>query len=319
MSDQVDQVEDSADSAPSSNIISWADFLANTPPGQRRMVNLLADDTGDTTWSLAMPSIKLFCPNSLCEREVFFDHSGYGATTNITDICWKFLHYRCRHCKTTTKIYAILARLDPKQPKLLRGEAEKLGEWPAFGPHVPTRLNKLIGPDRDFFFKGRRAESQGMGIGAFGYYRRVVENQKNRIFDEIIKVCQQVQANEKFIKELERAKAEKQFNKAVGKIKKGIPDVLKVNGQNPLLLLHHALSEGLHAQNDEQCLELATSIRIVLSDLSERLEQALKEDAELKNAVSRLLKAQSGKAITRKAPETGPESDPLQGTPPGAQ
>ena len=40
---------------------------------------------------------------------------------------------------------------------------------------------KLVGPDRDDFLKGRRCENQGLGVGAFIYYRRVVENQKNRI------------------------------------------------------------------------------------------------------------------------------------------
>jgi hypothetical protein len=37
---------------------------------------------------------------------------------------------------------------------------------------------------------GRRAENQGMGIGAFAYYRRVVENQKNRIIAEIKRVAE---------------------------------------------------------------------------------------------------------------------------------
>jgi len=43
----------------------------------------------------------------------------------------------------------------------------------------------LIGPDREIFLRGRRAENQGLGIGAFAYYRRVVENQKGRIITQI--------------------------------------------------------------------------------------------------------------------------------------
>jgi hypothetical protein len=49
-------------------------------------------------------------------------------------------------------------------------------------------LINLIGPDREIFRQGRRAENRGLGIGAFAYYRRVVENQKNRIIAEIAKV-----------------------------------------------------------------------------------------------------------------------------------
>jgi hypothetical protein len=54
-------------------------------------------------------------------------------------------------------------------------------------------------------------------------------------------------------------------------------------------LLHSALSEGIHAQTDEECLEIATSIRVVLSELADRISIALKDHAELKQAVSRLL------------------------------
>jgi hypothetical protein len=52
---------------------------------------------------------------------------------------------------------------------------------------------------------------------------------------------------------------------------------------------HNALSEGLHELTDEECLALATSIRVVLVELAERITTALKEQTELKSAVSQLL------------------------------
>ena len=51
--------------------------------------------------------------------------------------------------------------------------------------------------------------------GAFAYYRRVVENHKNEIFDEIIKVCETVGASEELIEELGSAKKEISFTKAM--------------------------------------------------------------------------------------------------------
>jgi hypothetical protein len=44
-----------------------------------------------------------------------------------------------------------------------------------------------------------------------------------------------------------------------------------------------------HAQTDERCLELAHAVRLVLAELAERLGQALKDEAELNNALSRLM------------------------------
>jgi hypothetical protein len=63
----------------------------------------------------------------------------------------------------------------------------------------------------------------------------------------------------------------------------------QVLSHNPLTLLHNALSEGLHELTDEECLTLARSIRVVLVELAERISTALKEEAQLKSAVSQLL------------------------------
>jgi hypothetical protein len=45
----------------------------------------------------------------------------------------------------------------------------------------------------------------------------------------------------------------------------------------------------LHEKTDTECLELAKSIRVVLTELADRISQALKDEAELISAVSRLL------------------------------
>ena len=71
-----------------------------------------------------------------------------------------------------------------------------------------------------------------------------------------------------------------------------------INSQNPLALLHSALSEGLHTFEEKECLEIAGSIRTVLIEFADRLGQALKEEAELNAAVNRL----TGK---KKKPEPG--------------
>src|SRR5690606_30885251 len=136
--------------------------------------------------------------------------------------------------------------------------------------------------------KGRRCENQGLGVGAFVYYRRVVENQKNRIFDEIIRVSQHLGADGQLLADLEAAKNETQFTKAVDTIKHALPQSLLVNGHNPLSLLHSALSEGVHELTDAQCLDLASSVRIVLIELADRLSQAMKDEVELNEAVNRL-------------------------------
>jgi hypothetical protein len=68
----------------------------------------------------------------------------------------------------------------------------KLAEVPDFGPPTPAKVFKLIGAERDYYLKGRRCENLGLGIAAFAYHRRVVENQKDRILAEIIRASRKI-------------------------------------------------------------------------------------------------------------------------------
>ncbi|PIT81270.1 hypothetical protein B9Z40_14560 [Limnohabitans sp. 15K] len=92
----------------------------------------------------------------------------------------------------------------------------------------------MIGGERDYFLKGRRAENQGLGIAAFAYYRRVVENQKTRIIDEIIRVAQKIGAPKEVTDDLNAARSETQFSRAVEVIKHGVPESLLIGGHNPV-------------------------------------------------------------------------------------
>ena len=147
----------------------------------------------------------------------------------------------------------------------------------------------LIGPDKELFLQGRRAESQGLGIGAFAYYSRVIENQKGRLVGEIKKVSEKLGAKPALIQKLGSALREARFSSVVDQTKDAIPDALLIEGHSPLLLLQRALSEGQKAEDDEQGLSLAQSIRIVLTEFAERASRALQDQAEVKAAVSRLM------------------------------
>jgi hypothetical protein len=113
---------------------------------------------------------------------------------------------------------------------------------------------------------------------------------KNRILDRIISVAEKLSSPSGSITALKQARVESQFSKSVELAKDAIPQSLLINGHNPLTLLHSALSAGLHDQTDERCLEIAHDIRVVLIELSDRLTQALKDERELTEALSRLMR-----------------------------
>jgi hypothetical protein len=279
---------------PELKIMDWADFLTSVPPDTgTEIANFCYKQhmVGSTPrWVSRTPDIKLHC--EVCEGVRSFECT--DGTTYLEGDAWKFdfLHFRCRNCRKEQKIYSVAVRQKANDAV---GIAVKFGESPPFGPHTPSRVISLIGPDRDLFLKGRRAENRGLGIGAFSYYRRVVDNQKGRIISEIAKVAEKLGAKPDVLEEFKTAAKETQFSKAVEMIKHGIPQVLLIDGHNPLTLLYGALSEGLHEHTDEECLEIAQEIRVVLTELAERISVALKQEAELTQAVSRLLTRKSAK------------------------
>jgi hypothetical protein len=277
--------------------IAFAEFLESVPPSQTRKIPDLVGQvpvSGDSSnvryYQVSTPEILIHCPHPSCNGPRFYRFTeDRSAVVNDDSYRAFYMNYRCGNCRDMTKIFSLMAIVITDRGTRY-GECFKLGELPVYGPPTPSRLISLIGPDREMFLNGRRCENQGLGIGAFVYYRRVVENQKARILGEIIKVSEKIGAPPELIETLSKAKAETQFKRAVDSVRDALPQILLINGQNPLTLLHSALSEGLHAQTDAACLALAHAVRVVLTELSDRLGQALKDEAELRSAISLLTK-----------------------------
>jgi hypothetical protein len=273
-------------------MITVKEFLESVPPGQQRLVSDMGKkERGMHGINLRFrfPELQLHCESNECAGLRFFVSADvYGLDVDETKS--NFVTYACKNCGRTRKTYALWNTLSGDE---VSGKMYKLGEFPQFGPPNPPRLISIMEMEKEYYLKGRRSENQGMGIAAFAYYRRVVENKKHKIFEELQRVCTKVGAGKDVLQDLEAGKNERQFSKSVEAIKHGLPGALLINGHNPLTLLHNALSEGLHAQTDQECLELARSIRIVLSELVERMGSALKEQAELTQALGRLLQVKA--------------------------
>ena len=271
---------------------TMAEFLEGAPPNQFVNISDLSVNKKSPVGGyyhnfLRTPEIQLHCSHEKCNGGRFFRCiSGHNQQVDEQE---KFIYviFRCSNCQEITKTFALAVQVDTDSES--QGRCYKFGELPTYGPPVPSKLVKLIGTDRNIILKGRTCENQGLGIGAFIYYRRVVENQKNRILNKIINVSEKIGAGNDKILQLKSAVKEIQFSKALETAKDAMPESLLINGHSPIALLHSALSEGVHELTDEKCLELAGSVRVVLGELSEKLSQALKDEAELTRALSVLM------------------------------
>jgi hypothetical protein len=273
--------------------VDWRVFLIERPPGVEAAVEGAIQSVGAGGCPVVnVPELRLYCDRpcqsqSYCHGDVRAQGSLFPGEERE---CHFLLYYSCIKCGGGVKSYGIRFLDDWTRGQLYpHPNVLKVVEWPPFSPRTPSKVNSLIGSDRELFLKGRRAESEGLGVGAFAYYRRIVEDQKSRLLDEIIRVARRTNAPPETISRFEDAKAETQFSNAVDMVKDAVPQSLRIKGHNPLTLLHRALSRDLHGASDEECLKDAHAIRVVLFELADRIGQALKDEQELNDSLTRLL------------------------------
>lgn len=268
---------------------SLIEILKSTPPGGPYAVADFTFTDSNNQWALSQPAIQMYCYSDSCAGYRFFDLSSSNHAHPATTVQYIFMTYKCRNCRKSPKTFALRTMsIDPGSPSVVI----KMGEFPFYGSQISPKLIALLGADKDLFVQGHRAENAGFGIGAFSYYRKAVENQRGNLFKEISKIAKQLGADSESLQKFEKAEAEPQFGQAITEIRGLIPQSLLIHGQNPLNLLRSALSEGVHAQTDAECLEVASSIRVILTELAERISSALQDNGELSSAVNRLLNSQ---------------------------
>jgi len=78
------------------------------------------------------------------------------------------MNYFYNYCNTSERVYFI--KFDEEGCSVM-----KVGQFPAWDISIPKNLDSVISKHRETLKRGLICESQGFGIGAYGYYRRIVE------------------------------------------------------------------------------------------------------------------------------------------------
>jgi hypothetical protein len=267
----------------------WKDFLESTPAYvERRFENIFGDMSRGNPgyrWGIFSPRIQLYCDNDDGVRWFDPEESSFFCAEYET----RFLLYTCRDCGRSRKTFALIlvANLTATSQVLT---AMKVGEFPPFGSHLAKRLaNLLSDTDLELYRKGLRSEREGLGIGAAAYFRRVVDNQWKALVKKLRDAAARLGASAEELKVFDEAFTQQQFSTAVDMLKDAIPaKLLILDGLNPLTLLYRPLSVQLHELTDEQCLQQAADIRVVLNETFDNISRVLKDDETLKAAVTRL-------------------------------
>jgi hypothetical protein len=88
------------------------------------------------------------------------------------------LHYTCAGCNKFIRVF--LVKINDNLDYIL-----KVGQYHGFDISINKDINKSLGQHADLFKKGLICETQGYGIGAYSYYRRIVELITDELLDDI--------------------------------------------------------------------------------------------------------------------------------------
>lgn len=163
----------------------------------------------------------------------------------------------------------------------------KIGQLPAVERNPEKEvLEYLNEEDKENYKKALANLSLSYGIGAFAYFRRIIENEiKNIVKDlslldfdgaDIIK-----QAWSKY-------EEDHQMSKLIDSINPHIPKSLKEIDDNPIRLLHGQLSGGIHEYAEEICLEKAKLIDTLLRYVIKKVNSEMYELREVRKAMKGL-------------------------------
>jgi hypothetical protein len=178
--------------------------------------------------------------------------------------------FTCDGCSSSKYIFFVEVDTEEKRVR-------KIGQNPAWSINLDNDLEKFLEGDAEFFKKALICESQGYGIAAFSYYRRVLENSIGKILQSLRSVLELNNASSEEIEKIDKALNGVVMDERIKIAKDAVPNHLRPNRMNPLAIIYDTLSAGIHRLPEEQCLENSQHIRIALSYLIKALTQQNEE------------------------------------------
>ncbi|MGJ8482953.1 hypothetical protein ACSFVZ_02890 [Pseudoalteromonas sp. SYSU M81236] len=165
---------------------------------------------------------------------------------------------------------------------------QKYGERPRKKLERDPLLQNFFSHDSECYEKAVVCISNGYGIAAFAYMRRIIE----RNIHELLSLIQEdVEGSEREIPvlaKLAELRAESPMSDKISIANHALPDYLIPSGLNPLGRLYKVLSEGVHSYDDGECLERAKAIQACIKYLISELAARKKNRESFKNLIGGL-------------------------------
>lgn len=268
------------------NRFDFENFIANEPP--YKTFKLSVEDVKKIS-HLNDIRVELFCKN--CGKPQTFVHYCEQPIMRNIDGCFKYqmmrltaeqaLHYTqepperplnyvlsfsCAKCNLE---YFYIIHTD-------RETIKKIGQNPSFGELQGNEINKYKSLLPKYFIEFKSAlncYSQGKGIAAFVYLRRILEDLVEKAFDSLqIKKT----GDEKFLDKLKSVQREQEIIP---------PDLEEIKNA-----IYQILSKGVHEYEEQECLELFEYVKFVIIEILDKQLIQKERNEKIKNVKGKLLK-----------------------------
>ena len=259
------------------------DFLENCPLYKKYEVSELPEYIN----GLSKPTINMSC--DVCNSSQTFSLVNHYHE-NCNEFCSSALFralYRCQGCAKFHRTFFIKT-----EKKDTKSYMYKCGQYPGWEINSDKNITKLLGEYAGLYKKGLVCESQGYGIGAFSYYRRIVELIIQKLLDDIPELMSGEELN-KYSEALSQTKKTIVASDKIELVKDLLPSILRPNDTNPLSLLHSVLSEGLHELSEDECLKNASACGEILVFLVEQIELSKESSKKFTDSMTKILEKKS--------------------------
>lgn len=138
-------------------------------------------------------------------------------------------------------------------------KVQKIGQSPALSVEIPKALSKNLGEEAvNLYRKGLVNRNNGYGLGAVTYIRRVVEDKTNELIEVAALLAESHHVAAEIVAKIRAAATQRTTYDQKLKIAATVlPEVLIVEGANPLAVLYDLVSEGVHGLSEEECIAVA--------------------------------------------------------------
>lgn len=157
---------------------------------------------------------------------------------------------------------------------------QKVGQFPPWDISVSKELARALEDDTDTYKRAKICLSQGYGLAACAYLRRVLENRINHILELIYEYEKERGAPESKLSKIKSLLESKHVDEKLSHAYKYAPESVIVQGTNPLRVIYELLSRGIHNLSEDECtdsaMKLKTNLEYVLGELAR--EQKARRD-----------------------------------------